>query len=252
MSEGDAGDSGLARGQEITAEHASALDALDPGYWWLAVRRAHVEAQLSRIAAPFRYLDFGCGTGTLTVRFVERLRPLEALGIDGTHGALAAATARGLDARYADFREPLDLPFRPDVITSLDVLEHLSDPPTSLAHLAQASAPGATLIVTVPAMPSLFSGWDEACGHHRRYTRRLLRQHLEQGGWRPLRTRYIFAYGVPPVWIQRRLLGRVQEVEFPEMSAPLNALLTVSGHLERWLGAPFPFGTSLFAVARRA
>ena len=122
----------------------------------------------------------------------------------------------------------------------------------ALAALAQACAPDALLVVTVPAMPSLTSRWDEVSGHRRRYTRGLLRRHLREGGWTPGRTRYLFAYAVPPVWVQRRLLRRVQEFEFPDVSPLVNRLLTAAGAVERALGCPFPFGTSLLAVARRS
>lgn len=237
---------------KISATHVSELDRLGPDYWWLAVRRAHVEDALRRAPRPLRLLDFGCGTGTLTAGFIERFAPAEALGVDGTREALRAAEARGVPVRYVDMADPLALPFAPNAVTSLDVLEHLDDPVATLASLAAVCAPGALLVVTVPAMPSLTSRWDEVSGHRRRYTRGLLRAHLRAGGWTPQRTRYLFAWAVPPVWVQRSLLRRVQEFEFPDVSPLTNRLLTAAGRLERALGSPFPFGTSLVAVARRA
>ena len=213
---------------KISATHVSELDRHGPDYWWLAVRRAHVTAALRGAPRPLRLLDFGCGTGTLTAGFIERFAPAEVLGVDGTRDALRAAEARGVPVRYVDMTEPLELP------------------------LARACAPDALLVVTVPAMPSLTSRWDEVSGHRRRYTRRLLREHLRAGGWTPGRTRYLFAWAVPPVWVQRSVLRRVQEFEFPDVSPLANRLLTAAGTLERALGCPFPLGTSLLAVARRA
>jgi len=237
---------------KISATHVSELDRLGPDYWWLAVRRAHVEAALRRAPRPMRLLDFGCGTGTLTASFIERFAPSEALGVDGTRDALRAAEMRGVPVRYVDMTEPLELPFAPNAVASLDVLEHLDDPVAALAALAGACTPDALLVVTVPAMPSLTSRWDEVSGHRRRYTRGLLRAHLRAGGWTPARARYLFAWAVPPVWVQRSLLRRVQEFEFPDVAPLTNRLLTAAGTLERGLGCPFPFGTSLLAVARRA
>lgn len=238
-------------GRKISAVHVSELDRLGSDYWWLAVRRAHVDAALRTAPQPMRLLDFGCGTGTLTAHFIERFAPREALGVDGTRDALRAAQGRGVPVRHVDFAEPLALPFAPNAVTALDVLEHLDDPLGALASLARACAPGALLVVTVPAMPALTSRWDEVAGHRRRYTRRLLRRHLRKGGWTPGRTRYLFSFAVPPAWVQRRLLRRVQEFEFPDVSPLANRLLRAAGALERRLGCPFPFGTSLLAVARR-
>jgi len=239
-------------GQEISSEQVQELEGLDLDYWWYAVRRGWVDAELDAAArsGPLDYLDFGCGTAVLTERFSATHRPARALGIDGTDEAVALARGRGVPVRAADFRRPLELPFRPNVITSLDVLEHLEDPVGALSNLAAAAAPGAHLVVTVPAMPSLFSRWDELSGHHRRYTRKLLRRHLEAAGWRVLRIRYLFSYCVPPAWVERRLLRRVQEFEFPEVSPTVNRAMRLAGTIERRLGAPLPFGTSLFATAR--
>ena len=241
--------------QEITDEHVAGLSEQDmAGYWWYEVRQAHLRAALRPLAraGALSYLDFGCGTGGVLARVIREFAPREALGLDGTQGAIDIALARGLPVRLADFRLPIDPGFRPGAISCLDVLEHLQDPVLALRHLAAAAHPDATLAVSVPAMPSLHSKWDDLCGHQRRYTRGLLVGHLRAGGWEPVRVRHAFSWCVPPAWLQRRLLKRVQQFEFPPVSAPVNALMTFAGRVEQSLGNPLPFGTSLVAVARRA
>lgn len=240
--------------QEISARHVEMLEAADQSdYWWYVVRFAHVRSALA--AAPredLRYLDVGCGTGGVLRAVMKELRPRLALGLDGTQDAVEIAQRRGLPARLADFRKPLEMAFRPNALSCLDVLEHLEDPVLVLRSAAAVSDPGATLVVTVPAMPSLHSRWDELAGHHRRYTRALLGVHLREGGWRVVRCRHFFSYCVPPAWVQRRVLRRVPEMEFPQVSRPMNAALSWAGRVERALGCPLPFGTSLVAVAKRA
>jgi SAM-dependent methyltransferase len=240
-------------GEEITHDHVAELVRLGLDYWWYAVRRGHVDAALDRLprGKELAYLDFGCGPGILTEHVIQRLRPRHALGVDGTQAAIRGAARIGVPVEYRDFRDPLALPFEPDAITALDVLEHLADPVLALRHLAAAAARDATLIATVPAMPSLHSRWDDLSGHQRRYTRSLLVQHLVEGGWTPLRVRYFFSYCVPLAWIERKLLRRVREFEFPTVSRAANWALTMMGHAERHLGCPLPFGTSLLVRARR-
>jgi len=241
--------------REISERHVEILTAADiGGYWWYEVRLAHVREALAPVgrAGDLRYLDFGCGTGGVLSTVVRELRPRLALGLDGTQEAVDVAHARGLPARLADFRRPIELPFHPNGITCLDVLEHIEDPVTSLRNLAAVASPDALLVVTVPAMPSLRSRWDELAGHHRRYTRALLSVHLREGGWRVARVRHFFSYCVPPAFVQRRVLRRVPQMEFPPVSRPVNAALAWAGTVERRLGCPLPFGTSLVAVATRS
>jgi SAM-dependent methyltransferase len=241
--------------REISEAHVANLSGYDmSGYWWYEVRQAHVEAALEPVRArgEMRYLDLGCGTGGVMAAMIARFRPYLALGLDGTQAAVDVACSRGLSARYADFRLPLQIPFLPNAISCLDVLEHLEDPVLALRNLADASTRDAVLVVSVPAMPALHSRWDDLCGHHRRYTRALLQQHLGAGGWECRRARHAFSYCVPPAWLQRRVLRRVQEVEFPAVSPLTNRMLTWAGRVERSLGSPLPFGTSLVAIATRA
>lgn len=57
-----------------------------------------------------------------------------------------------------------------DAITYIDVLEHIEDDTGELARSARLLAPGGSLIVLSPAFPSLYSEFDRAIGHVRRYT----------------------------------------------------------------------------------
>lgn len=251
MSAGDG--EGLLSGQhgrEISEAHVDELNRIGLDYWWNAVRLGYIEAEMRR-ARPLRLLDMGCGPGTFLEHFIATHRPDRALGLDGTDEAVSSARSRGLPVSFADFRAPVEIDFEPTFITLLDVAEHLEDPVATLANVASVCAPGATLIATVPAMPSLYSRWDELSGHHRRYSRSLLQQHISDGGWSLRRIRYIFAYVAPAVWLQRRVLRRDQTFEFPEVPALASRALVTAGRLERWLGAPMPFGTSLVAVAER-
>jgi SAM-dependent methyltransferase len=242
------------RRAEISAQQLRELTDLGVDYWWFRVRLLQVEACLRAFApaAQLEYLDLGCGTGRTTQAIVEGLRPARVVAVDGTDGALAEAAARGLPVLYANLRDRFELPFRPNVITALDVLEHLEDDAGLLSRLAAVAKPDALLVLTVPALPSLYSRWDELSGHHRRYQRAPLRSLLAANGWSTLRIRFFFSYGALPAWIQRRVLRRVQEFEFPRVAPLTNALLITLGRIELGLGNAIPFGTSLIAVARRS
>lgn len=62
-----------------------------------------------------------------------------------------------------------------DTILYLDVLEHIAADRAELADAARLLAPGGSLVVLAPAHPFLFTLFDAAIGHHRRYTRASMR-----------------------------------------------------------------------------
>lgn len=57
-----------------------------------------------------------------------------------------------------------------DTILYLDVLEHIADDKAELVRVVGNLAPGGRLIVLAPAHQFLFSPFDDAIGHHRRYS----------------------------------------------------------------------------------
>jgi 2-polyprenyl-6-hydroxyphenyl methylase/3-demethylubiquinone-9 3-methyltransferase len=95
--------------------------------------------------------DVGCGAGLLA----EPLRRLGAkvTGIDAAEEVIAAARlhaeGQGLEIDYrVGGTERLDGPY--DLITSLEVVEHVADTRTFVAGLAEALAPGGLLILSTP------------------------------------------------------------------------------------------------------
>lgn len=58
-----------------------------------------------------------------------------------------------------------------DTILYIDVLEHIEDDRAELARSARRLKPGGHLIVLSPAHQFLFSPFDAAIGHYRRYSR---------------------------------------------------------------------------------
>lgn len=57
-----------------------------------------------------------------------------------------------------------------DSIVYIDVLEHIEQDRAELERAVTRLAPGGSLIVLSPALPFLFSPFDESVGHFRRYT----------------------------------------------------------------------------------
>ncbi len=68
-----------------------------------------------------------------------------------------------------------------DTILYLDVIEHIEYAKAELERAMVLLAPGGHLVILVPAYNFLFSAFDGAIGHFRRYDRRMLQQELPTG-----------------------------------------------------------------------
>jgi hypothetical protein len=174
---------------------------------------------------------------------VEPLPPLEA-HLEARHGKDANVRAQ---AHYGGA----------GFVALLDVLEHQSDDRAFLAELTARLDVGATLLLTVPALNALWSEWDTALGHYRRYTARTLRAALATAPLDVVAIDYLFPELLAPA-IARRLLrptnGAAPEeraVEFPDLSPRTNAALYRIGLASLRFRGAWPAGTSLLAVARR-
>ena len=244
--------------QTIPAEHLAQLDAIDQTYWWHRVRWRAIRRSLMRHARrrvfPC-YFDIGSGGGGLPGLLVRDFAFQEIRLFDqhAVHGSKIAHPR--LTQHVADLEQfRADALPAPELITCLDVLEHLRDPAQLLRELKRHAAERpCTLIVTVPALQGLWSWWDVRAGHHRRYTAQQLRRLLEDAGWDVVSCRYFFHAAVVPLWLRKHRAGDDgQRLEFPLLPAWLNGLLERLFWLE-YLATDrlsLPFGSSLIAVAR--
>lgn len=124
----------------------------------LAYLRARIDAHWGGDSAGFRplagrrALDVGCGAGLLA----EPLARLGAsvIGIDAAPAVIAAARAHAeaggltIDYRAGGIEVLADETF--DLVTSLEVIEHVADRTAFAAGLARALAPGGLLVMSTP------------------------------------------------------------------------------------------------------
>jgi Methyltransferase domain len=142
------------------------------------------------------------------------------------------------------------------------VLEHIPEELETLTALRDALAPGGRLLLTVPAHQYLWSYFDEAAQHCRRYSSRDIRYRLTEAGFEVEFLSQFMTCIFPIVWLVRKLSGRqkgpgsedaktMASKEFRVLPW-INGLLTVLLNLEAfWLsrGHRLPIGSSLIVVA---
>lgn len=82
-----------------------------------------------------------------------------------------------------------------DTILYLDVIEHIEDSTTELRRAYDLLAPGGHLLLLVPAFNYLYSDFDKAIGHYRRYDKGILKRELPPELER-ITTRYLDSLGM--------------------------------------------------------
>ena len=144
-----------------------------------------------------------------------------------------------------------------DVVTLLDVIEHVDADQALLAEARRVLAPNGVILITVPAYMWMWGRQDEIAHHRRRYTRGRLNDALGGAGLRPLRLSYFNTLLFPPI-AAIRLLRRLRppagetvsdfEVNSSgSLNRPLARIFGFEGRLLKRMS--FPFGVSLISIA---
>jgi len=122
---------------------------------WLFWQRLRVVMNFIEARAPFEHaLDFGCGSGVM-LPFLAR-QSKQALGLDVELLAYRTMSRRmnfpaNIEVHDANLHPLNSLPANSfDLVTALDVLEHVSDLPSTLRDLFRLLRPGGWLVVSGP------------------------------------------------------------------------------------------------------
>ncbi len=137
----------------------------------------------------------------------------------------------------------------------LDLIEHVDDRGV-LGEIQRVLRPGGMALITVPALPWLWSYRDDVSGHLRRYTRSRLYKVIKDSRLEVCEIRH-YQFILLPLVILTRLLGResAEMCNLEERPLPvINSALTWINQIEAILGdfIPWPCGSSLVAVCRKA
>jgi SAM-dependent methyltransferase len=236
---------------------------LEDKHWWFLGRRRIFLKLLDRHfpksegARKHRILDVGCGTGTL-LKYFSRYGVAQ--GVDMDEDAIAFCHMRG--AHRVQKVGPLPLPFDDntfDLITILDVLEHIDDDEGTLRELYRILRPGGMLMVSVPAYQFLWGPQDEISKHKRRYIAPQIRALLKQTGFQVKKLSYFNTILFPAVAVIRMLrpyLPRTFQVDSDctiTKLGPLNRLLARLFALEAPIvkHVSLPFGVSILGLAHK-
>lgn len=241
------------------------LARIEDQHFWFCARNRLILGLARRISSSLKpcnlVLEVGCGTGNV-LRILETACPNSKLvGLELWLDGLRHARGRsGAFLVQADIRDsPFGRQF--DLVGMFDVLEHLADDQETLRLVHNALRSGGKLLLTVPAHQSLWSYFDEAARHCRRYSMDGIRRKLEDAGFEVEFLTQFMACIFPLVWAYRKLAGRRRTISTQQLAGEefrlvpvVNRILTGLLHLEAvWIcrGHSLPVGTSLVVVARK-
>ena len=238
------------------------MRSVEDHFWWYQALRPHVAAAIQPTRVDFALLDAGCGTGGMLSVVRKEFPAANLTGLDQSDHALGLTAVRKTGAELI-CGSVIQLPFADnsfDFVLSLDVLSAKGmDESRAVQEAHRVLRKGGRLILNVAALEFLKGAHDCAVDADRRYTRRQLRRLLQSAHFEVEQLSYWNAFLTPPIavvrWLSRAQLRKEQppRSDFGAIPPWLNSILRSVAALE--LGASrfvsLPFGTSLFAVARK-
>jgi SAM-dependent methyltransferase len=230
--------------------------------WWYAGLRRLTRAVMDNIACEndgLAVLDAGCGTGGM----LKECGDYSAFGMDISEESMKFCRMRSLENLL---RGSVDrIPFKDSVfniVISLDVLCNMNvqDDFKTLEELYRVIDTNGVLLINLPAYNFLRSRHDESFHQVHRYTARDLREKVRKAGFTVERITYRNTFLFPLMAVVR-IVNRLLRSDFEKKESDMRPL---PGILNKFLqhvlilenrmiagGASFPFGLSVFCVARK-
>ena len=233
---------------------------VEQSHWWYTGRRKILTDFVADICRRVtdrrpRILDVGCGTGA-NLLMLSQFGDAE--GVDISEDALEFCRERGLANVKLGAAEKLpydDGTF--DLVTALDVVEHLDDDLSGLSEMRRVLRPGGRVLLFVPTFMFLWGVQDDVSNHRRRYRLPELRRVLEQAGFEVERTTYANITFFLPILLVRKLMRATGIKAESENNITVSSLNGVLGRIlgaESWMlkRMNIPFGVSGLCVARKS
>lgn len=161
-------------------------------------------------------VEVGAGTGSFAKLIARRGSAQRLLLIEPSEAMAAklGETAQGITevetSTAVGFLDDLSAEvaaFMPDTFVYVNVLEHVEHDAEEIQRVFDLLPPDGTFCAFVPALPFLFSKFDESIDHYRRYTLDDLTGKCTAAGLEVVDARYFDVVGIMPWLLKFRLFG---------------------------------------------
>ena len=241
----------------MNPEEYDNLDRVEKLHWYYAGKRQIVRywiAKTSGIQPEMKLLDCGAGSGAFAVYIASEIN---VAAMDDHEESLDILRIRLPEDRILNGScTSIPLPdLSVDIVTALDVLEHIPDHQLAVAEMIRVLKPGGRIIVTVPSMMCLWSDWDVSLHHQRRYSRQSLLAAFAGQPCHIEHCAYINSLAFPLVWLARKAravgIGKKMRAEDRIPNSIINRLLQMAFVQPACSGWLFPFGVGLLLVGKK-
>lgn len=227
---------------------------------WFNQHRFTLATKFMHSSDKQKLLDYGCGNGLFLQYLLNNDWSLSLSGFDPYLTSEYTNEIKILVNKGINFHKQLNLVANTtyDVVTALDVIEHIEDDKQALIDIHKILKPDGKLLLIVPSHPWLYSLHDAAGGHYRRYTKKSIQAVLMEAGFTVIHQEYFFVFLIPVsilvkyyLLIKRLIGGNTSINELPSNPCGVFSLAIKIESFLMKCGIKFPCGHSMFVYARK-
>lgn len=220
------------------------LKTMDEAVWYNRWVFSFVKKHLGK-----KILEIGAGIGSFT-KLLKEVGDVTAVEINRKYiSDLRKGYNRDVQIGFGDIDKNIYF-FRGrkfDSLVCMNVLEHVYNDENALQNMYSLLKPRGKIILLIPAHRILFSNFDSALGHFRRYSKKEISEKLKKVGFNRISVRYLNWLGAIGWFFLLKITGW--------RKMPNNSVIFFNffGRLIIWPEKfiRLPFGLSVLAIAQR-
>lgn len=238
------------------------LAFLESKNFWFIARNRLIDFLAKRyFSQNSKYLEVGCGTGFVLQMLHKKFPNWSICATEAQLHGFSFARKRVTNEVKFFQMDACAIPFKEefDVVGAFDVIEHIRDDVLAISQIHAALKPNGYFILSVPQHMFLWSRYDEAACHFRRYSKSELHGKLTEAGFSIIESTSFNSILLPLMAGSRYFMKTKDAVSFdvlqelrlkPRVNFFLSALLAIELRLIA-LGMRWPFGGSRLVIAKK-
>jgi len=175
--------------------------------WRFEVLKNLIKKNNISLKKNYRCLDLGCGSNDFALNFESISNFLiDQTDVDAKN-LENKKKGRGSFFRYDINDKDVKLKNKYDIIFLLDVLEHIKNDKEFLDSCYFHIKEGGFLIINVPSIPELFSKYDNAVGHYRRYSKKKIEILIAESKFKIVSIKYWGFFLIPLLFLRKIMVN---------------------------------------------